>query len=92
MYCINSYIVACFTDLGSLTPEGFSPEYLCVLLKVAQKNIFPIYLNCTFFEIIFPSIYTYLEYDVLWGNRISFTTEKKKISFIFNFCLICMRM
>lgn len=66
-----------------LTPEDFSPGYLCVLFKVALKDIVPFYLNHLFFKMIFPSTYTCLEYDVLCGKRITFTTEKKKsVSYI----------
>lgn len=57
-----------------------------MLFKVAQKDIFPIYLNCIiFFSFIFPSIYIRLEYYVLWGKRISFTIEKKKTVSYFTF-------
>lgn len=45
-----------------------------------SKRHFSHLLELHFFspKTVFPSIYTYLEYGILWQNRISCTIEKKK--------------
>lgn len=48
-----------------LTPEDFSPGYLCVLFKVALKDIFPFYLNHLFF------LWSFLAFIHVW-NMMSF--------------------